>query len=58
MSHADTGFRRDSTEPEHPVPADGRLIAVDNLKALLVAWIIGAVAVTLVVSGGLVRSTK
>jgi hypothetical protein len=41
VSHADTGFRRDSAEPEHPVPADGRLIAVDNLKALLVAWIIG-----------------
>jgi hypothetical protein len=41
VSHADTGFRRDSTEPEHPVPAHGRLVAVDNLKALLVAWIIG-----------------
>jgi hypothetical protein len=41
VSHADTGFRRDSREPEHPVPAEGRLVPVDNLKALLVAWIIG-----------------
>ena len=41
MSHADTDFRRESREPERPVSAGGRLIAVDNLKALLVAWIIG-----------------
>jgi hypothetical protein len=41
LSHADTGFRRKSRDPEHPVPAEGRLVAVDNLKALLVAWIIG-----------------
>ena len=41
MTHADTRFRRESREPEHPVPAEGRLVAVDNLKALLVAWIIG-----------------
>jgi hypothetical protein len=41
VSHADTDFRRESREPGRPIPAGGRLIAVDNLKALLVAWIIG-----------------
>lgn len=41
MSQADAGFRREGREPEHLVPAGGRLSAVDNLKALLVAWIIG-----------------
>jgi acyltransferase-like protein len=41
VTQADAGFRRESREPEHPVPAAGRLSAVDNLKALLVAWIIG-----------------
>jgi hypothetical protein len=41
VSQADAGFRRDSMEPELPVLTDNRLSAVDNLKALLVAWIIG-----------------
>jgi acyltransferase-like protein len=41
VSQADAGLRRESIGPELPVPEDNRLSAVDNLKALLVAWIIG-----------------
>jgi hypothetical protein len=41
VSYADAAFRRESAEPERTDPVGGRLIAVDNLKALLVAWIIG-----------------
>ena len=41
MSQANAGFRRESIKPPLSVPAEHRLSAVDNLKALLVAWIIG-----------------